>query len=154
MKSNNKKLEIGFMRHDPNNPQESQAMVDFAIANGQPYFESCYFYLDNQCEPFIYSLLSKYSRDQYQICGKLPVHSIVETYGVAKIFQEQLERVPGHYFDTYLLQALDSACLITLKEQKIIPYLLEQKKKGKIKKLGISIQCTPETFKKYLDLKC
>lgn len=104
------KLELGFMRHNSLNKTKSKEIVDYAIKNNQAYFETCYFYLDNKCETFVYSLLKDYDREAYQICGKLPIHSIVEESGVEDIFLEQLKRVPGNYFDIYLLQALDETC--------------------------------------------
>ena len=84
----------------------------------------------------------------------MPVRTIMERHGVKAIFEEQCSRVPGGYFDIYLLQAIDESSAILLKEQNVIPYLLEQKRTGKIKHLGISIQCTPEVFEQYLKLGC
>ena len=78
------KLELGFMRHKTDMPHISQEIVDYAIANNQTYFETCYFYLDNKCEEFIYSLLTKYNREDYELCGKMPVYNIMEQYGVNK----------------------------------------------------------------------
>lgn len=152
--SNEIKLELGFMRHKTDMPHISQEIVDYAIANNQAYFETCYFYLDNKCEEFIYSLLTKYNREDYELCGKMPVYNIMEQYGVKAIFEEQCNRVPGGYFDIYLLQAINETSAIILKEQNVIPYLLEQKKAGKIKRLGISIQCTPEILEQYLKFNC
>ena len=56
----NSKLGLGFMRHKDFN--ESQRIVDFAMSHNQNYFETCYFYLDYQCEEYVYSLLKKYNR--------------------------------------------------------------------------------------------
>ena len=82
------KLELGFMRHKTDMPHISQEIVDYAIANNQAYFETCYFYLNNKCEDFIYSLLTKYNREDYELCGKMPVRTIMEQYGVKAIFEE------------------------------------------------------------------
>lgn len=147
-------IELGIMRHDINNPQKSQELVDWAMAHGVNHFESCWFYLNGQCEPFLYSLLNKYHRNEYYICGKMPIHNIVQFQNFKDIFATQLERVPGHYFDTYLLQALNETSLYDIYTNEIIPFFLEQKKIGTIRRFGLSIQCIPETFKKYLDLKC
>ena len=142
------------MRFDQIKNEENQQLIDWAMKNGINHFESCWFYLNYNCENFIYSLLKKYNREEYFICGKMPVHNILKNNDYKDIFKEQLNRVPGNYFDTYLLQALDEKVILDLKELKIIPYFLQQKKKGLIKRFGLSIQCRPEIFKLLLDLKC
>ena len=102
----------------------------------------------------MYSLLSKYPRESYYICGKLPIHNVITKKDFKQLFQNQLDQVPGHYFDTYILQAVDGRVALDLYEQDVIPFFLTQKEKGVIKRFGLSIQCLPETFEKYLDLKC
>ena len=135
-------------------PHKSQELVDYAIQSGNPYFETCYFYMDYKCEEFIYNLLTSYQRSEYQLCGKLPIHSIKSEEDFSNILEEQFNKVPGNYFDDYVIQAADEECSIILYEQKVIPHLLKLKRHGKIKRLGLSIQCTPEEFKNYLKLEC
>ena len=147
-------IELGFMRHDISNPQKGQELIDWAMSHGVNHFEHCSFYLNWQCEDYMYSLLKKYPRESYYICGKLPVYNVITHRDFKELFQEQLNKVPGHYFDTYILQAMDDRSSLDIYEQNIIPYFLEQKKLGNIKRFGISIQCIPETFEKYLKLKC
>lgn len=142
------------MRYDINKQEDNQKMIDWAIKHGINHFESCWFYLDYQCENFLYSLLKKYNREDYYICGKLPIHNIIRQNDFKEIFKQQIERVPGNYFDTYLLQALDERAILDLKEQNIIPFFLQQKKLGTIKRFGLSIQCKPEIFEQLLKLKC
>lgn len=147
-------LELGIMRHNPGTKAESQKLIDWAMEHNVNHFESCWFYMNGQCEPYLYSLLDKYNREDYYICGKLPIHNVLDKMTHYELFEEQLRRVPGHYFDTYLLQALDERVFLDIQERGIIDYFLEQKEKGVIKRFGLSIQCLPSTFKKYLDLKC
>ena len=147
-------LELGIMRHHPNAKEESQKLIDWAMEHGVNHFESCWFYMDFQCEQFLYSLLEKYKREDYEICGKLPIHNVLDHMTHQQVFEEQLRRVPGHYFDTYILQALDDIVFYDIQQKKIVDYFLEQKKKGTIKRFGLSIQCLPSTFKKYLEWKC
>lgn len=147
-------LELGIMRHDSRQRQDSQRLIDWAMEHGVNHFEACWFYMNGECEPYLYSLLEKYNRDDYVICGKLPIHGVLETMTHQEVFEEQLRRVPGHYFDTYILQALDDRVYTEIQEKKIVEYFLEQKRLGKIKRFGLSIQCLPSTFKKYLEWKC
>lgn len=147
-------LELGIMRHDINHPERSQQLIDWAMAHGVNHFESCWFYMNFECENFLYSLLKKYPRKDYFICGKMPIHNIVKNNDFKEIFNTQLKRVDGHYFDTYLLQALDERTIIDLYENQIIDFFLKEKRKGTIKRFGLSIQCRPEIFKQLLELKC
>ena len=142
------------MRHDLNHPERGQELIDWAISHGVNHFEHCSFYLDWQCEKYMYNLLSKYSRKEYYICGKMPMYSVITRKDFKQLFQEQLNQVPGNYFDTYILQAVDDRVSLDIYEQNIIPFFLEEKRKGTIKRFGISIQCLPEVFEKYLKLKC
>jgi predicted aldo/keto reductase-like oxidoreductase len=147
-------IELGFMRHDPKNPQIGQELVDWAMAHGVNHFEQCAFYLNWHCEEYMYSLLEKYPRESYYVCGKMPIHNVVTHTPFEKVYADELAKVPGHYFDTYIIQAVDDRATIELATRGIVPFLMKEKEKGNIKRLGISIQCLPETFKKYLDLKC
>lgn len=149
------KIGIGFMRHDPSNFLNTQKIVDSAMQSGVNYFESCYFYLGGQCEHIVQESLNKYPRESYQLCAKMPVKGILENIkNPDKIFQEQLNNLHTDYFDVYLLQALDASCLNILQETKVIPYLLQKKKEGKIKQLGFSFHGTPYHLEKLLSLAC
>ena len=62
-------LGMGFTAHK-NNTQE---MVDKAISCGMNYFEVATFYLNGKCEEIAGQALSKYNRNQFFLCDKLPV---------------------------------------------------------------------------------
>ncbi len=143
-------LELGIMRHNIREKKKGQELIDWAMEHGVNHFEACWFYMDGQCEPYLYSLLEKYNREDYFICGKMPVHNVLDHITPQELFQTQIERVPGHYFDTYLLQALDEKVMPEV--ESLIQFCSEQKEKGLIKRFGLSIQCLPGTFKKYLQM--
>lgn len=145
-------LELGIMRHNAKNPQKGQELIDWAMEHGVNHFEACWFYMNYECEPYLYSLLKRYNREDYFICGKMPIHNVLKNITPQELFTTQIERVPGHYFDTYLLQAADERVFLDIEQMKLIQYLQEQKEKGLIKRLGLSIQCLPGTFKKYLEM--
>ena len=145
-------IELGFMRHDIENIQQGQELVDWAMDHNVNHFEQCSFYLNWQCEDYLYSLLKKYQRKDYSIIGKMPIYNVIQHRDLKALFFEQLEKVPEHYFDIYLLQAVDEKTFFDIHNEQLIPFLLEQKEQGKIRRLGISIQCLPEIFQKYLDI--
>ena len=147
-------IELGFMRHNIQNPKQGQELIDWAISHGVNHFEHCSFYLDWNCENYMYSLLKNYKREDYFICGKLPVYNVVTYRDFKELFEEQLKKVPGNYFDTYILQALDERSFLDILDQNIIDFFLKEKEKGTINRFGLSIQCLPEVFEKYLKLNC
>lgn len=59
----NSKLGLGFMRHG--NLQESQKIVNYAMAHNFNLFETSYFYLNGECENYVYNLLKNYPRNSY-----------------------------------------------------------------------------------------
>ena len=140
------------MRHG--NLQESQKIVNYAMAHNFNLFETSYFYLNGECENYVYNLLKNYPRNSYQICGKMPIKSFLKDHDFKQVYQEQLSKVPGGYFDIYLLQSLDNITAYYLAEQNIIPFFLEEKAKGHIKNFGFSSKNLYEDFEKYLSLDC
>lgn len=145
-------LGLGYMRYGNNSQEYIDNMVDLAFQNGINYFESCYFYLNNQCERIVAKSLEKYNREDYILCAKMPIHGVLEYKTPQEVFLEQQKNLNTDYFDIYLLQALDRNALKILLETKTIQFLVEQKKKGKIKNLGFSFHDTPDFFEKYLKL--
>ena len=141
------------MRHNPNDFNNTQQIIDYSIENGVNYFESCYFYLDYKCEKIISKALSKYSRDKYFLCGKMPVHGILETRKVPNdIFIEQLNNCNTDFFDYYLIQAVDRRALKIIEDSNLIEFLNKQKKCGLIKNIGFSFHDTPDVLSEVLDL--
>lgn len=148
----NSKLGLGFMRHS--DLQESQKIVDYAMTHNCNYFETSPFYINGRCENYVYTLLQNYSRNNYEICGKMPIKCFLKTNDFKEVYEKQLKMVPGNYFDVYLLQSLDHITAYTLFEQNIIPFFLEEKKKGNIKKLGFSSKNLQKDFQSFLQLNC
>lgn len=141
------------MRYDIN--KNNTEIIDYAMAHGINYFETCYFYLDHQCENFVYSLLQKYNRESYEICGKMSMSEAFNCKSSFKdLYYEQLNRVPGHYFDVYLLQALRPEAYFWIFTTDLIDFLLQEKEKGHIKRFGFSEQCDNNLLSKFLTLNC
>lgn len=141
------------MRHNLN--RNNQDIIDYAMSHNINYFETCYFYLDNQCEDYVYSLLSKYPRESYEICGKMSLNDAFnEQMGFQKMFELQLKKVPKHYFDVYLLQTLRPAAYSQIFYSDLISFLLREKEKGNIVRFGFSEQCDSGLLSKFLSLNC
>lgn len=143
---------IGLMRHNPNDFEKTQQIIDTAMSQGVNYFESCYFYLNNQCEQILAKALSKYNREDYYLCGKMPVHNILEKYTPEEIFKQQLKNNNTNYFDYYLIQAVDKKGIKIIQNSNLIPFLNEQKGKGRIKHLGFSFHDLPQVLEQFIKI--
>lgn len=143
------------MRLDKNNFIEIQRVIDISMNHGINYFESCMFYLNNQCEELLTKALQKYPRKSYEICAKMAVHGILEISSDKKpdsLFKNQLDKHDTEYFDYYLVQAIDRHAIPIMVETGLIPFLQKKKKEGIIKKLGFSFHDTPEVLEKVIKM--
>ena len=130
-----------------------EEMVKYAIENGVNYFDTAYPYHDGESERVIGRILSEYPRDKFFLADKFPGHQIFEDYSPERFFEEQLERCQVDYFDFYLLHNVYEKSINTYKDSKwkIIDYLLEQKRNGRIKHLGFSSHGSREIIKEIID---
>ena len=133
--------------------QQVEEMVKYAMENGVNYFDTAYPYHDGESERVIGRILSKYPRDKYFLADKFPGHQIFEDYTPERFFEEQLERCQVEYFDFYLLHNVYEKSINTYKDSnwKIVDYLLEQKRNGRIKHLGFSSHGSMEIIKEIVD---
>lgn len=132
---------------------QTERMVAYAMKNGVNYFDTAYPYHDGESERVIGRILSKYPRDSYYLADKFPGHQIFDDYTPERFFEEQLERCQVEYFDFYLLHNVYEKSINTYKDSnwKIVDYLLEQKRNGRIKHLGFSTHGSREIMKEIID---
>lgn len=130
-----------------------EQMVDYAMEKGVNYFDTAYPYHDGESERVIGRILSKYPREKFFLADKFPGHQIFDDYTPERFFEEQLERCQVEYFDFYLLHNVYEKSINTYKEPnwKIVDYLLEQKRNGRIKHLGFSTHGSREVMKDIID---
>ena len=130
-----------------------EEMVKYALDHGVNYFDTAYPYHDGESERVIGRILSKYPRDSFFLADKFPGHQIFDDYTPERFFEEQLERCQVEYFDFYLLHNVYEKSIHTYKNPnwKIVDYLLEQKRNGRIKHLGFSSHGSREIMKEIID---
>lgn len=134
------------------NVQAVEDMTDYAMENGVNYFDTAYPYHGGMSEIAISRALARYPRDSYYLADKYPGHQIAETYDPEKIFEDQLRKCNTEYFDFYLLHNVYEKSVNVYTDPKwgIIPYFLEQRRKGRIKHLGFSSHASPEALRAFL----
>lgn len=133
--------------------EQSLAMIDYAYQRGVNYFDTAWIYHEGLSEVFLGKALTRYPRESYYLVDKMPTWVVDSPDKAKEIFQEQLNRCQAEYFDYYLLHSLGKpeAYEKVYEEYGVYEYLLEEKKKGRIRQLGFSFHGKPETFPYFLD---
>ena len=141
-------LEDGSIDQD-----QVQMMTDFAIENGVNYFDTAYPYHNGLSELSIGKALAKYPRDSFYLADKFPGHQHMKKYDCDGIFNEQLSKCGVDYFDFYLYHNVCENSFDTYTNEAfgIKEYFIEQKKKGRIRHLGLSTHAKTENLEKVLD---
>ena len=149
----NMRLPTKGERNGPIDEEKAQEIIDYLMASGVNYYDTAYMYHGGKSELFVGKALKKYPRDSYFLADKMPSYPLKEGKTPQEIFDEQLQKCGLDHFDFYLLHNLceDSVPVFTDPEKGVIPYLLEQKKAGRIRHFGLSSHAKPETLKKFLD---
>lgn len=134
---------------------KAQEIIDYLMAQGVNYYDTAYMYHGGESEKFIGQALKKYPRDSYFLASKMPHSELEKGRSPQEIFEEQLSRCGVDHFDFYLLHNVSNNTYETFLDENIgtIPYLLEQKKNGRIRHLGMSSHATPDILKKFLELQ-
>ena len=128
-------------------------MVELAFKSGVNYFDTAYPYHGGLSEVAIGKALSKYPRESYYLADKFPGHQLLGKFNPKEIFEEQLEKCGVEYFDYYLFHNVNENSIRVYKDEnlKILEYLVEEKKNGRIKHLGFSSHGLIDNLKEFLD---
>lgn len=148
-----KKLGFGLMRlpvlgSDENiDLEQVKQMVDHFLEQGFTYFDTAYPYHMGFSERAVKSaLVERHPRESFLLADKLPIFRINVPEDVPATFEEQMEKTGAGYFDFYLLHAMGAERMETVRKCKAWEYLLEEKKRGRIRRLGFSFHDSPEVL--------
>lgn len=132
--------------------EEAYKLIDLAMKSGVNYYDTAYFYHGGDSEQFVKDALSRYPRESFCLATKLPSGVIKDKEkNTEELFNDQLKKCGVDYFDFYLLHAVNRDNMKVFEEDKSYEYLSEQKKLGKIKRLGFSYHGDFEFFKELVD---
>ena len=154
-------LSFGTMRLPTNDGNDSDidvtataSMVEYAIKNGVNYFDTAWGYHHGNSERVMGEILSKYSRDSFYIASKFPGYDLSNFEKIEEIFNKQLEKCKVEYFDFYLFHNLCemNADRYIGNYNGVVDFLVEQKKNGKIKHLGLSVHADTDVLESFLGL--
>ena len=134
--------------------EKTKEMVAYAFKKGINYFDTAYGYHNGNSEIVMGNILKEYPRDSFYLATKFPGYDINNLKRPEEIFEEQLRKCQVEYFDFYLLHNLCESNIDNYLNEEfgLMEYLLEQKRKGRIRHLGFSTHGTIETTKRFLDV--
>jgi len=154
------RLGLGCMRFPLLGTEQSEVdecataqLIDHAISNGINYFDTAWPYHGGNSEKIIGRLLNKYPRSSYYLATKYPGFNEDNMKDPAAIFEKQLDNCQTDYFDFYLCHNVCERNIgwFTDPKYSVVEYLIEQKKRGRIKHLGFSTHGSRAVIKRFLD---
>lgn len=133
--------------------QAAAEIIDFAYKNGINYFDTAWGYHNGNSELIAGKCLSKYPRDSFYLASKFPGYDLSNMNKIEEIFEKQLEKCQTPYFDFYLFHNVYEGNIDEYldKSYRIMDYMLEQKRNGRIKHIGFSAHGSVEVMKRFLD---
>lgn len=129
------------------------AMTDFALANGVNYFDTAEPYHGGRSEIAIGKALARHPRERFFLADKYPGHQYMTPRDPGAIFFRQLRKCRVDYFDYYLLHNVNENSISAYLDEEygLVDYFLEQKRQGRIRRLGFSSHGFPENLERFLD---
>ncbi|MBR2101437.1 MAG: aldo/keto reductase [Prevotella sp.] len=149
-------LGFGMMRL-PNNQDEVNELVDYAIEHGVNYFDTAPMYMGGRSEVMTGNALSRHPREKYHIATKMSNQNqrLWSAEASKNMYHQSFERLKTDYIDYYLLHSIGSGGLDTLKgrflDNGMLDFLVEERKAGRIKHLGFSYHGDVSVFDYLLD---
>lgn len=130
-----------------------EKMVARALERGINYFDTAWGYHGGESELVMGRVLKKHPRDSYYLATKFPGFDVKNFERKEEIFNRQLEKLQVEYFDFYLCHNVAEKNVdgFLSEEYGLMPYLVEQKKQGKIRHLGFSTHGSLETMRRFLE---
>ena len=142
----------GAGRRAPLDQEQINQMIDYALAHGINYFDTAPAYGDS--ERATGEALSKHKRESYFLATKMSNFSNADLEACKQMFERSLTNLRTSYFDYFLLHSISDMADFNhrFKDNGLLTWLLEQKKKGVIKHLGFSFHGSNEALRQLLAL--
>ena len=133
--------------------EKTREMIVYAMEKGVNYFDTAWGYHGGQSETVLGDILKEYPRESFYLASKFPGYDLSNMGKVEEIFEKQLQKCQVEYFDFYMFH---NVCEMNINEYldpafKTYEYLIEQKKKGRIRHLGFSAHGALPTMQRFLD---
>lgn len=130
-------------------------LVDYALTHGVNYFDTSPVYVQGWSEKATGIALSRHPRESYYLATKLSNFSNYSRENSIAMYRKSFEEMGVEYFDYYLLHAIGGGDgMKTFNERYVdnglLDFLLEERKAGRIRRLGWSFHGQQEVFDQVL----
>ena len=148
-------LGFGMMRL-PDNQDEVDRLVDYAIAHGVNYFDTAPMYMGGRSEVLTGNTLSRFPRERFHVATKMSNQNgrLWNFDDSKRMYEQSMERLKVDYIDYYLLHSIGGG-MDSLKgrflDNGILDFLLKEREAGRIKHLGFSYHGDVRDFDWLLD---
>ena len=148
-------LGFGMMRL-PNNQDEVNRLVDYAIEHGVNYYDTAPMYMGGQSEVLMGNALSRHPRDKYFVATKMSNQNRRSWAfeDSKRMYENSMERLKVDHIDYYLLHGIGGG-MDSLKgrflDNGILDFLMKEREAGRIKHLGFSYHGDVRDFDWLLD---
>ena len=135
------------------NVEATREMVAFALSHGINYIDTAWGYHYGNSEPVMGEVLHSFPRESFYLASKFPGYDIENIKRAPEIFEAQLSRCQVEYFDFYLFHCITDGNIEGYLDRQygLFDYLVEQKRKGRIRHLGFSTHSSLDTIRRFLD---
>ncbi len=131
-------------------------LVDYAIAHGVNYFDTAPVYVQGWSEKSTGIALKRHPRESIYIATKLSNFSNPTRENSMAMYHRSFEELQVDYIDYYLLHSLGGGGMAGFRQRYVdngmMDFLLEERKAGRIRKLGFSFHGSQEVFDELLAL--
>lgn len=131
-----------------------EEMVACAMDHGVNYYDTAWGYHGGSSETAMGKALQKYPRESFYLADKFPGYDLSNMTKVEEIFEAQLKKCQVDYFDFYLFHnvcEMNVDAYLDDEKYGIYSYLMEQKRKGRIKHLGFSCHGAMPVLRRFLE---
>jgi predicted aldo/keto reductase-like oxidoreductase len=149
-------LGFGMMRL-PDNQEEVNKLVDYAIAHGVNYFDTAPMYMGGRSEVLTGQALSRHPRDKYFVATKMSNQNsrLWDFDAARKMYEQSFERLCVDYIDYYLLHSIGGGGVDNLRsrflDNGLLDFLMKERQVGRIRHLGFSYHGDVSAFDWLLD---
>ena len=148
-------MRLPVLAEDDSRVDETAAkeMLDYCMAHGVNYYDTAWGYHGGNSERVMGKLLRAYPRERFYLASKFPGYDLRNMGKAEEIFEEQLKKCQVDYFDFYLFH---NVCEMNIDayldpQYGTYDYLMEQKRRGRIRHLGFSAHGDIPTMRRFLE---
>lgn len=148
-------LGFGMMRL-PNNQEEVNQLVDYAIEHGVNYFDTAPVYMGGESEVLTGNALARHPREKFFVATKMSnMWGDTSLEKAKEMYETSMSKLRVDHIDYYLLHGIGGGGMESFNKRFIdnglLDYLLEERKAGRIRHLGWSYHGDVSVFDWLLD---